>query len=126
MGYRVQREFGEGKALIRLVAGRWWAAALHHSPNEEMSPTARQLAAASGTKAGFPDYILPIQSGEFVGLAIELKAAKPHGRAPTPKQKAWLEHLDAQGWRVVVAFGAEEAIAAFDDYIGLGAEPPPS
>ena len=120
---KIQRERAEAQAVIKLTAGRWWAKALHHSPNEELSSVGRQLAASQGTRKGFPDYILPIQAGEFVGLAIELKAIKPHGRAPTKEQRAWLAHFGEQGWRAVVCFGAEEAIAVLDEYMASAGGP---
>jgi hypothetical protein len=117
----IQRERAEAQAVIKLTAGRWWSPWLHHSPNEELSAVGRQLAASQGTKKGFPDWILVIQAGEFVGLAIELKALKPHGQAPTTKQRGWINHFQEQGWRALVCYGAEEAIAALDAYIALGA-----
>lgn len=118
---RISREFAEAKALVLLVSGRWWAPLLHHSPNEEMNPIARQLAAAQGTRAGFPDYILPIRSGKFYGCAIELKAPKPHGQTPTTQQRLWLGELAAQGWHAICCYGAEDALAELEGYIALGA-----
>ena len=117
----IQRERAEAQAVIKLTAGRWWSRALHHSPNEELSSIGRQLAASQGTKKGFPDWILPIQAGEYVGLVIELKAMRPHGQAPTPEQRAWLEWFTEQGWLAKVCYGAEDAIATLDAYVGLGA-----
>lgn len=109
---------------MMLVAGKWWAAALHHSPNEEMNATARQLAASQGTRPGFPDYILPIRSGNYVGLAIELKAKTPHKRQATPKQRAWLDHFTLNGWLAKVCHGADDALETLNDYIALGATRP--
>jgi hypothetical protein len=117
----IQRERAEAQAVIKLTAGRWWAPWLHHSPNEELSSTGRQLAASQGTKKGFPDWILPIQAGDYVGLVIELKAIRPYGRAPTREQRAWLAHFTKQGWVALVCYGAEDAIKTLDDYVALGA-----
>lgn len=122
-GVKIQRERAEAQAVIKLTAGRWWAKALHHSPNEELSSVGRQLAASQGTRKGFPDYILPIQAGAYVGLAIELKAVKPHGKAPTKEQRAWLEHFAEQGWQALVCYGAEETIAALDAYTAEAGAP---
>ena len=117
----IQRERAEAQAVIKLTAGRWWARALHHSPNEELSSAGRQLAASQGTKKGFPDWILPIQAGEYVGLVIELKAMRPYGKHPTREQRAWLEWFTEQGWLAKVCYGAEDAIATLDAYVALGA-----
>ena len=115
--HSVQRERGEAQALIALLALRWWAPALHHSPNEEMNATARQLAASQGTKPGFPDYILPIAAGGYVGCVIELKAVRPYGRRETAAQASWLAHFRAQGWQASVCYGADDALATLEAYM---------
>lgn len=69
---------------------------------------------AEGAKAGVPDYLLPVARGGHPGLAIELKTAT--GR-PSPEQRAWLAHLEAQGWRAVVARGWEQAWDVVRDYM---------
>jgi hypothetical protein len=120
---RIQREFLEGKALVQWADLQWFGRALHHSPNEELHPIARQLASASGTRAGFPDYVLPLRAGSYVGCAIELKARRPYGAAVTPKQRGWLEHLEHQGWRTAVCYGAGEAIEVLTEYAASAARP---
>ena len=125
-GPRIQRERIEAQAVIKLTAGRWWARVLHHSPNEELSITGRQLAASQGTRKGFPDYILPLRKEDYVGLVIELKASRPHKRQATPKQKAWLEHFTLNGWLAKVCHGADDALETLNDYIALGATRPKS
>lgn len=108
---RLQLERAEAKGLMILINSAWWSGWLHHSPNEEMNATARQLAAAQGTRPGFPDYVLPIRAGGFKGLAFELKATKPFGRKETELQRAWLDCFSRAGWFTGVSFGAEEAAA---------------
>ncbi len=88
-----------------------------------ISAVGRQLAAAQGTRDGFPDYILPIQAKGFSGLAFELKAPKPWGRAPTPKQREWLDMFACAGWFTGTAFGAEEAAAMCVGYMAGIAQP---
>jgi hypothetical protein len=79
----------------------------HHSPNGgQRSPVAGARLKAAGTRKGFPDLICTIRSGEFSGLAIELKA--PGGRV-TNEQTAWLDHLASQGWLTALCFGLEAA-----------------
>ncbi len=109
---------------MEMVALKWWAPALHHSPNEELHPLARQFAAAQGTRAGCPDYMLFIRSGVYNGCAIELKARKPYGQNPTPKHRAWLDHLAGEGWLAKTCFGAEDAFKVLEGYVALGAERP--
>lgn len=76
---------------------------------------------AEGQKAGFPDYALywiSIVDGLiFVGWAMELKRADRTNHL-TGLQKEWLNHLKMQGWKTVVCYGADEAIASLIDYLG--------
>src|SRR5690606_17280878 len=65
---------------------------------------------------GVPDYLLPLARGGYAGLAIELKTAT--GR-PSPAQRAWLAHLEGQGWRAVVVRGWEQAWDVVRDYMAL-------
>lgn len=69
---------------------------------------------AEGVRRGVPDYLMPVARGEYVGLAIELKTAT--GR-PSPEQRQWLAHLEAQGWHAVVARGWEQAWDVVRDYM---------
>ena len=121
---RHQMERAEAQALMILINGQWWAQWLHHSPNESLDGIARQLAASQGTRPGFPDYVLPICSGGFKGLAFELKAPKPWGKNETLHQRGWLDCFGRAGWFTCVPFGAEEAAAACFAYME-GTEPPP-
>jgi hypothetical protein len=108
---RRQLERAEAKGLLILVNSAWWSGWLHHSPNEGMDATARQLAASQGTRPGFPDYILPIRANGFGGLAFELKATKPFGKKETELQRAWLDCFGRAGWFTGVPYGAEEGAA---------------
>lgn len=120
-------EHVEAVMFMRAVRGaeaewpelRW----LFHTPNggHRARRTAGQLK-AEGVKPGVPDYLLPVARGEHPGLAIELKRAK--GGRTSPEQREWLAHLEAQGWRAVVAHGWEQAWAVVRDYMAL--EPPES
>ncbi|MFA5630328.1 MAG: VRR-NUC domain-containing protein [Porticoccaceae bacterium] len=81
---------------------RW----LHHSPNggKRDAFTGGQMK-AMGVKPGFPDLILPVKSGPFPGLVIEMKDDK--GRE-SPVQMEWRDHFIEQGWRYHLARSAEE------------------
>lgn len=102
---------------------RW----LHHSPNggKRDAFTGAQLKAL-GVKPGFPDLILPVRAtdtyGGTTGLAIEMKTDT--GRA-SPEQNAWLDHLQAQGWRIEVARSAQEARTYLCQYLGIDPDKAP-
>ena len=75
--------------------------------------TARKLK-AEGVRPGVPDLHLPIPRGEYAGLWIEMKAGK---NKPTSNQVWWHERLQAHGHKVVVAYGAGQAIEAIEQYL---------
>ena len=70
---------------------------------------------AEGVKAGVPDYHLPVARGGWHGLWIELKRTK--GGALSAEQRAWHSSLRAQGHRVEVCRGWEEAFDVIRDYL---------
>lgn len=76
--------------------------------------TAAQMK-AEGVKAGVPDYHLPVARGGHIGLWVELK--RTNGGRLQPEQRAWLDALERQGHRVVVARGWEEAFGAIRNYL---------
>ncbi len=93
---------------------------LHAVPNggKRHPATAKKLK-AEGVKAGFPDMGLPVPRGGYHGFYCELKAIYPDGTTGTvsDKQQEWIDFLRGQGYRVVVAYGWEQATAAIEDYL---------
>lgn len=69
---------------------------------------------AEGVKPGVPDLCIPIPSNDYHGLYIEMKDEKK-GRL-SPKQSEWLEFLNKQGYKAVVAHGFSEAMRATEEY----------
>ena len=70
---------------------------------------------AEGQRQGVPDLTLPVPSGSYHGLFIELKRVK--GGRVSPEQKDWLAFLSGQGYRAEVCKGAVEAIAVINEYL---------
>jgi len=70
---------------------------------------------AEGAKAGVPDIFLPYPTGGYCGLWIEMKIGS---NKPTGYQREWLVALSSSGYQVAVCYGADEAIAALQDYLG--------
>lgn len=70
-----------------------------------------------GTKAGVPDYFLPIAVAPYHGLYLELKAQKG---TLQKSQKEWIEKLKNQGYQAVVAYGAEDAFLQISNYLKGG------
>jgi len=126
---RYRSEEVEGKTLINMSIGAWWADRLIHIPNGGgRSATVRRTAAgktvrysveaaslkAQGVRSGVPDYLLPISVGDKRGLWIELKASDGY---PSDNQLQWAEFLIGQGYDVVFAYGADAAFAAIKRYL---------
>ena len=61
---------------------------------------------ASGVSSGFPDLQLTLARGGYHGLFIELKT--PVGSLSTD-QRAWLAHLNAEGYLALAAYGWRQA-----------------
>ena len=68
---------------------------------------------AAGYLAGVPDMLFFEPRGEFVGLAIELKAKR--GRVSAAQRDA-IRRLNDRGWRAVVCTGFDETVAVLRDY----------
>lgn len=69
---------------------------------------------AEGRKPGVLDLWLPVRRGHVPGLVIELKVGK---NRPSAEQREWIEHLYHEGWRVLVLYSADEAIANIKAYL---------
>jgi len=79
---------------------------------------------AEGVKPGVPDLCLPypvtvdesIYFYHYHGLYIEMKSKEAKGRV-SPEQKKWLEYLEGVGYKVNVAWSANEAIQIIEAYL---------
>ena len=69
----------------------------------------------AGLKAGPPDINLDVPRHGFNGLRIEMKREK--GGTISLAQREWHEALRKEGYKVVVARGAQAAIEAIKEYL---------
>lgn len=69
-----------------------------------------------GVRKGVPDICLPVASGEYHGLFIEMKIPGAYAR---PEQKHWIEQLQMQGYFATVCHGWEEAAQLIEHYLQL-------
>ncbi len=90
----------------------------------KMSAITARNAKLTGMKAGTPDIYLPYPNSKYSGLWIEMKRPKttksPKG-VLSNEQKKWLEYLNKVGYRAIVAYGYEEAVAELKNYLSIPA-----
>lgn len=67
-----------------------------------------------GVKSGVPDICLPVASGGYHGLYIELKVGK---NKASENQKRWLEYLNKAGYKTKVCYGFQEAKETIANYL---------
>ena len=83
---------------------RW----MFHCPNGGgRSKAEGGILKAMGVKPGVPDFVLPFETIQYKGLAIEMKA--PDGKL-TDTQKEWLQQSFKNNWCVAV-------VRNLDDYL---------
>lgn len=92
---------------------------MYHVPNErKCTPQQGRMMKLLGVKSGVPDLCLPVSSGGYHSLYIEMKT--PKGRV-SAEQEWWAAELRAQGHKVCVCRSLDEAVRALTEYLG-GAE----
>lgn len=89
-----------------------------HIPNGG-SRNAREAAnlKRQGVRKGVPDLFIPVPSGGYHGLFIEMKRADGKGRV-SKEQAEWIRLLQAQGYRAHACNGAANAIALIRQHLG--------
>jgi hypothetical protein len=71
----------------------------------------------TGVKAGVPDLCIPLARNGYHGLYIELKRIS--GGKVSDEQTFWMEALQAEGYKVEIAYGAEQAKQIVRDYLNV-------
>lgn len=79
---------------------------LFHVPNERSDKVQASVLKKMGVRKGVPDLILPVPSGHYHGLFIEMKKV---GGVVSDDQLWWLEHLRANGYAIAVCYGWKKA-----------------
>ncbi len=77
-----------------------------------------------GVRAGVHDLFLPISRGDYHGLWIEFKAAKPYNASYSKSQRLWETKMISEGFAAYCCKGTEEAIKVFSWYLSLSLKKP--
>lgn len=72
---------------------------------------------AQGVRVGVSDYMLAHPSNGKAGLFIELKRSDKTISRLSADQAIWLARMERVGYATKVAYGAEEAIKAVEEYL---------
>ncbi len=91
-------------------------AMLFHIANERSDKVQASILKKMGVKKGVPDLCLPVPSGKYHGLWIEMKTDT--GRAST-EQLWWISHLEANGYAAAVCYGWNRAVEVLEWYLNL-------
>lgn len=91
-------------------------ALLFHIPNERSDKVQAAILKKMGVRKGVPDLCLPVPSGRYHGLFIEMK--QENGRA-SDEQLWWLEHLKANDYAAAVCYGWKQATEVLEWYLNL-------
>ncbi len=81
-------------------------------------PRTAAILKRTGVKPGVPDLCLPVGSGKYHALYIEMKRMK--GGTVSAYQKIWHNQLTKYGNKVAVCHGWVEAAEAIKNYLGVG------
>lgn len=101
---------------------------IFHVPNGGLrSKSEAARLKAMGVLPGVSDLFLPVmamddQGETYGGLWVEMKGLDERGKKDgrvSKEQADWLERMRRRGYRAVVAFGADEAIRAIAEYVGI-------
>lgn len=95
-------------------------ALLYHIPNERVDKVQAAILKEMGVKSGVPDLHLPIPSGKYHSLYIEMKALD--GK-PDTDQIWWAEHLKANGNAHAYCYGWQQATEVLLWYLNLKTQP---
>lgn len=88
---------------------------MYHIPNGgSRNPIEAVNLKKQGVKAGVPDICLPVPSGDYNGLYIELKYGK---NKTTKAQDDYINFLNHQGYAAVVCYGWEQAVKVIEKYL---------
>lgn len=71
---------------------------------------------AEGVKPGVPDIMLPVATGKWHGLWVEMKS--PSGKL-SDHQVFWIEELQEQNYQVSICYGWIEARDTILTYLGV-------
>jgi hypothetical protein len=72
---------------------------------------------AIGMRPGLLDYQFIVPNDKFHSLWLEFKRVDGRNKAKDPLQEEWIAKLNKNGHYAIYAYGADDAIHIYQDYI---------
>lgn len=98
---------------------------IHPANGGSRRPVEAAIFKGLGVKPGVSDLLLALPLHGYAGLWLEMKRARGYyvserarHKAVSAAQRAWLALMEEAGYAVGVAYGADEAIKAIENYLG--------
>lgn len=88
----------------------------YHIPNGRLSAREGSKYKAIGAKSGVPDICIAFPKNPYHGLYIEFKRIDG-GSGLSDTQKKWINLLNSNGYKAVVANGWEQATTELEQYL---------
>jgi prophage antirepressor-like protein len=108
------------ESIVKFVRGHYPTVPIIAGLGELQTTEALRLASwAKGYTKGQPDLLLPVKSGRFSGLAIELKTPA-YFREPAVTQQLFLDKLAAEGYDVLISSSYNELVVHLVRYLDKG------
>jgi prophage antirepressor-like protein len=108
------------ESVVKFVRAQYPATPIIAGLGELQTTEALRLASwAKGYTKGQPDLLIPVKSGRFSGLAIELKTPA-YFREPAAHQQAFLDRLATEGYDVLVSSSYNDLVTHLVRYLDKG------
>ena len=112
----IRSEHSEQVAFVARVRHFYPQIVIFAIPNGgQRSITEASRLKAEGVLAGIPDLFIAKPVGNYSGLFVEMKRTKKSSLSAT--QKTRINALTTAGYKTHVAYGCDDAWAAFEEYI---------
>lgn len=92
-----------------------WAYVIHIANQRQCTQIQGRKLKRMGVKKGVPDLFIAIPRNGCHGLWIELKAGS---NRTTTEQNEFIDLLNKQGYKAVIAYGYKEARQVIEEYMG--------
>ena len=110
MAYKYEYQLQEATARYLDAMGVLWCHVANERKTRKISGFRLKKA---GVKSGVPDCLIFEPSGQYCGLAIELKVGY---NKPSPQQIQFMLDLEKKGWKTTVCYDLDCVIETVAEY----------